>query len=54
MTYRTVSGLNGVQDPFDKADCNSVALIAPDLSLSTLKSKFNMINLCHFAIYKCA
>jgi len=33
---RIVSGLNGVHVPFERACCSSSALIAPDLSLSTL------------------
>ena len=33
---RTVSGLNGVHVPFDKATCSSSAVIAPEPSLSTL------------------
>jgi hypothetical protein len=35
--YLIVSGLNGVQVPLDKADCNSTEFISPLLSVSTLK-----------------
>lgn len=44
---RTVSGLNGVHVPFDKACCSSSALIAPDLSLSTLIKTKSLIIKCY-------
>lgn len=40
----TVSGLNGVQVPFDRACWSSSAVISPEWSLSTLKIASNLIN----------
>jgi hypothetical protein len=38
----TVSELNGAHVPLDRADCSSWAVIAPLLSLSTLKISINI------------
>ena len=42
---RTVSGLKGFQVPLLRAPCNSVALIAPDLSLSTEANTYKINNI---------